>query len=72
VPLYALMVGANALACALWIPAAGLEGGAMAMVVAAVVRLVLAAAVAGRLVWNSSKATAGSPASCVGVWRPEL
>jgi O-antigen/teichoic acid export membrane protein len=72
VPLYALMVGANALACALWIPAAGLEGGAMALVVAAVVRLVLAAAVAGHLVWNSSKATAGSPASCVEAWRPEL
>jgi O-antigen/teichoic acid export membrane protein len=58
----ALMVGANAVACALWIPVAGLEGGAMAMVVAAGVRLVLAAAVAGRLVWSPSKAAAGSPA----------
>ncbi|HLH44892.1 MAG TPA: lipopolysaccharide biosynthesis protein [Bryobacteraceae bacterium] len=67
----AAMVGANALACAVWIPTAGLEGGAMAMVAAAAVRLTLAAAVAGRLVWNPSKAGAES-APCLEGWRPEL
>ena len=35
VPLYALVVGSNALACARWVPTAGLAGGAAAMAVAA-------------------------------------
>jgi O-antigen/teichoic acid export membrane protein len=49
VPLYALVVGSNAIACTRWVPAAGLAGGAAAMVVAAVVHLVLGAAVVGWL-----------------------
>jgi O-antigen/teichoic acid export membrane protein len=49
VPLYALVVGSNAIACARWVPTAGLAGGAAAMAVAAVVHLVLGAAVVGWL-----------------------
>ena len=55
VPLYVLVVGANALACARWVPAAGLTGGAAAMAVAAVVHLVLGAAVVGYLLWVPAK-----------------
>jgi len=45
VPLYALVVGSNALACALWVPSAGLTGGAVAMLLAASVHFVLGAVV---------------------------
>jgi O-antigen/teichoic acid export membrane protein len=55
VPLYALVVGSNALACAFWVPAAGLAGAASAMVVAAVVHLVLGAAAVGRLLRKPGK-----------------
>jgi hypothetical protein len=51
VPLYALIAGSNALACARWVSTEGLAGGAAAMVVAAVVHLVLGAAVVSRLLW---------------------
>jgi hypothetical protein len=47
VPMLALVAGCNALACARLVPAAGLAGGALAMLLAALVHLVLAAAVAG-------------------------
>ena len=53
VPLYALVVGSNALACARWVPIEGLAGGAAAMVMAAVVHLILGAAVVGCLLWPS-------------------
>ena len=59
VPLYALVAGSNALACARWVPAAGLAGGAAAMAVAAVVHLVLGAAVVAYLLWTPAK-----PAAC--------
>jgi O-antigen/teichoic acid export membrane protein len=55
VPLYALVVGSNAIACARWVPAAGLAGGAAAMAVAAVVHLVLGAAVVGWLLRSPAK-----------------
>jgi O-antigen/teichoic acid export membrane protein len=55
VPLYALVVGSNALACARWVPAAGLAGGAAAMAVAAVVHLLLGASVVAYLLWSPSK-----------------
>ena len=45
VPLYTLVAGSNALACARWVPTDGMAGGATAMVVAAMVHLVLGAAV---------------------------
>jgi O-antigen/teichoic acid export membrane protein len=45
VPLYMLIVGVNALACARWVPAAGLTGAAEAMMLASTVHLVLGAAV---------------------------
>lgn len=45
VPIFALAAGCSALACARWVPTAGLAGGAIAMVVAAAVHLVLAATV---------------------------
>ncbi|HEY7335243.1 MAG TPA: lipopolysaccharide biosynthesis protein [Bryobacteraceae bacterium] len=72
VPLYALMAGSNALACALWVPAAGLTGGAKAMVLAAVVRLVLAAAIVASLVWMPLRSARPLQASCVENWKPEL
>ena len=49
VPLYTLIAGSNALACAHWVPSNGLAGGATAMVVAATVHFVLGAAVVGYL-----------------------
>ena len=55
VPLYALVVGSNALACAFWVPAAGLAGGAAATVVAAVTHLVLGAAAVGSLLCAPGK-----------------
>jgi hypothetical protein len=48
-PIYVLVAASNALACAIWVPAAGLSGGAAAMVVAATVHLVLGASVVGYL-----------------------
>jgi O-antigen/teichoic acid export membrane protein len=55
VPLYALVAGSNALACALWVPTAGLAGGAAAMVVAATTHLVLGAAVVSGLLRTTAK-----------------
>jgi O-antigen/teichoic acid export membrane protein len=51
VPLYALIVGSNALACARLVPVEGLLGGAKAMVVASSVHLVLGAMIVSCLVW---------------------
>jgi O-antigen/teichoic acid export membrane protein len=49
VPLFLAAVGANAWACARWVPSAGLAGGAMGMVAGAGARLVLAAIVVAYL-----------------------
>ncbi len=70
VPLYAAMAGANALACAFWIPRLGLAGGAMAMIVAASVQLVLAAAILGVLILAPAKRAEDLPAPpvCTDNW----
>jgi O-antigen/teichoic acid export membrane protein len=74
VPLYVLVVGSNALACARWVPTEGLAGGARAMVVAAVVHLVLGAAVVGYLLWPSVKrgVCALGPRALVDDWEASL
>jgi O-antigen/teichoic acid export membrane protein len=72
VPLYALMVGSNALACAVWVPSAGLAGGAKAMVVAAVVRLVLTGAALGYLVLAPARRAMNPPVVCVEDWKAGL
>lgn len=45
VPIYALIVTANTVACALWVPAGGLSGAAAALIVAATVHLALGTSV---------------------------
>jgi O-antigen/teichoic acid export membrane protein len=57
-PIYMLIAGSNALACARWVPAAGLAGGAAAMALGATVHLVLGATVVGYLL----RSPAGQPA----------
>ena len=54
-PIYILVAASNALACAIWVPAAGLTGGASAMVVAATVHLALGAAVVGYLLYAPAR-----------------
>jgi O-antigen/teichoic acid export membrane protein len=75
VPLYALVAGSNALACARWVPAAGLAGGAAAMAVAAVVHLSLGAAVVAYLLSTPAKPEACPQAPqppCVDDWEASL
>jgi O-antigen/teichoic acid export membrane protein len=75
VPLYALVAGSNALACARWVPTAGLAGGAAAMAVAAVVHLLLGASVVAYLLWTPSKPAPCPPAAqppCVDDWEASL
>jgi O-antigen/teichoic acid export membrane protein len=55
VPLYAMVAGATAWGCSQWVPSAGLAGGAAGMVMGAVVRLVLAAAIVGYLLLAAAK-----------------
>jgi O-antigen/teichoic acid export membrane protein len=55
VPLYAMIVGANGIGCALWVPKAGLAGGAAALVLSASVHLALGAGVVFSLLWSSSR-----------------
>ncbi len=54
-PLYVLVAASNAAVCAIWVPAAGLSGGATAMVVAATVHLLLGAAVVGYLLYAPAR-----------------
>jgi hypothetical protein len=73
VPLYALITGSNALACAWWIPARGLSGGAAAMAVAAIVHLILGAGVVTYLLWPSPKpAVISQVEPCVDEWETSL
>lgn len=75
VPLYALVAGSNALACARWVSTSGLAGGAAAMVVAAVVHLVLGATVVTYLLWTPAKPAACPQAAqtpCVDDWEASL
>ena len=60
-------------ACLL-VPTSGLAGGAMAMVIGAVVRLLLAAAVVGYLFLVQAKGVAGlqAPHTRVDEWNPAL
>jgi O-antigen/teichoic acid export membrane protein len=55
VPLYALIVGSNAIACAIWVPTHGLVGAARAMLLASVVHLMLGVAVVSGLLWMAKK-----------------
>jgi O-antigen/teichoic acid export membrane protein len=63
VPIFALVAASNALACARWVPGAGLLGGAMAVAAGAVVRLVLSAVVLGYLLWSPARNVLGSVAN---------
>jgi O-antigen/teichoic acid export membrane protein len=74
VPMFALVTACGALACAYWVPTAGLAGGAVAMAIAAGVHFVLAAAVVSYLVWAPAKHVKGprSPQPCVDNWEPGL
>jgi O-antigen/teichoic acid export membrane protein len=74
VPLYALVVGSNAIACARWVPAGGLAGGAAAMAVAALVHLTLGAAVVSWLLRAPAKLAECPPAAqaCVDDWETSL
>jgi hypothetical protein len=73
-PLYALVAGSNALACARWVPTAGLAGGAAAMVVAALVHLVLGAGVLGFLLRAPAGRVARPQAApaCVKDWEASV
>jgi len=55
-PLYAVVVGANALACAFLVPTAGLAGAAAALTISATVHLLLGSGILIRLLWSASKA----------------
>jgi O-antigen/teichoic acid export membrane protein len=70
VPMFAIVVGSSALACWRLVPTSGLAGGALAMVVGAVVRLLLAAAVISYLFLVHAKHMAGqqAPDSQVDEW----
>jgi hypothetical protein len=72
--MFALVVASSALACWRLVPASGLAGGAMAMVVGGVVRLVLAAAVVGYLFLVDAKRVVrrGAPDTCVNEWNTAL
>jgi O-antigen/teichoic acid export membrane protein len=74
VPMFALVTGSSALACWRLVPTWGLAGGAMAMVVGAVVRLLLAAAVVSYLFLVHAKGVAGlrAPHTRVDEWNSAL
>ena len=74
VPLYGLVVGSNALACARWVPDSGLAGGAAAMAVAALTHLVLGVAVVSWLLHAPGKRAQCPQAAqaCVDDWEASL
>jgi len=74
VPMYALVMGSSALACWRLVPTYGLDGAAMAMVVGALVRLLLAAAVISYLFLVHAKGVAGlqAPHGRVDEWNSAL
>ena len=74
VPLFGLVLCSSALASWLLVPTSGLAGGAMAMVVGAVVRLLLAAAVVSYLFLGHAKAVARpqAPHTRVDEWNSAL
>jgi len=74
VPMFALVVASTALACHRWVPMSGLIGGANAMVVGAVVRLLLASAVVAYLLVVHANRVARHqvPLSRIEEWNPSL
>jgi hypothetical protein len=74
VPMFALVMASTALACYRWVPTAGLMGGAEAMVVGGVVRLVLAAPVVVYLFQEQARCVAGhqSHRPRIDEWNPHL
>jgi O-antigen/teichoic acid export membrane protein len=74
VPMFALVVASSALACYRLVPTAGLMGGAEAMVVGAVVRLVLSAAVVAYILLVRATPVAGhrTPQTRMDEWSPSL
>ena len=71
VPMFALVMGSSALACWRLVPTSGLAGGALAMVVGAVVRLLLATAVVSYLFLVHAKQMA-VPDTRVDEWNSAL
>ena len=61
VPLYVLIVAANIVAAAFWVPASGLAGAAGALAAASVVHLALGASVVFSLLWAGSAAPNFAP-----------
>jgi len=55
VPIYALVLGSNALGCALWVPTSGLAGAASAVMLASVVQLAAFGIVAARVFFPGTK-----------------
>jgi O-antigen/teichoic acid export membrane protein len=74
VPIFALVVASTALACYRLVPASGLLGAAKAMVVGAVVRLLLAAAVAAYVLMVHARRGAKNhvPLATVEEWNPSV
>ena len=68
VPMLALVVGSGALACARWVPAAGLAGGAAAMIVSSAVYLALASTVMAYLLLAPASRVPGRPQPGVRGW----
>ncbi|SRR5579883_160100 len=56
VPIYALVLGSNALGCALWVPKSGLQGAASAVMLASIVQLAAFGIAAAWLFFPGSKA----------------
>jgi O-antigen/teichoic acid export membrane protein len=71
VPIFAAVAATSALACYWLIPTSGLSGGAMAMVIGSVVRLILVAAVVTYLFVTPAKRST-APQRCVEQWNPSL
>jgi O-antigen/teichoic acid export membrane protein len=72
VPMLALVVGSGALACARWVPTAGLAGGAAAMIVSSAVYLALASAVMAYLLLAPVSRVPGRPQPGIDGWEPGL
>ena len=74
VPMFVLVTGSNALACTWLVPASGLKGAALAMVIAACVHLTVSAAILLYLVCSPGKYAAGPevPEICFDNWEPGL
>jgi O-antigen/teichoic acid export membrane protein len=74
VPMFVLVVGSNALACAWLIPSSGLTGAALAMVIAAMVHLAATAGILLHLFSSRRRLETGGQAAemCLEDWEPGL